>query len=157
MSEVWDDAFDQASGGEVELLGIDTPVDETDDELPSEALVGLINVGRLTKEFSLYGDDLRLRTLKVGEELEVGLLISKWSGTPEEGRAYAVAMVAAAIESVNGKPLVSMLGPSSDDLIRRKFDYVRTKWYWPAIQEIYEEYVKLQGEQLKALQELRSK
>src|SRR4051812_13674320 len=112
MTEVWDEAFDQAQqeSGEVEVLGLDAPIDETDEQLPSEALVGLMNVGRLTKDISLYGDDIRLRTLKVGEELEVGLLINKWTGTPEEGRAYALATVAAAIETLNGKPLVAALG-----------------------------------------------
>lgn len=159
MSTVWDDAFDQAQeqSGEVELLGLDAPLEETGEGLPSEALVGLMNVGRLTKDIALYGEDLRLRTLKIGEELEVGLLINRWSGTPEEGRAYAVAIVAAAIETLNGRPLVQALGPSRDDELRRKFDYVRTKWYWPAIQEIYEQYVQLQAEQLRALEELRSK
>jgi len=157
MSEGWDEQFAHATevGEEVELLGVDVP--ETDESIPSEKLVGLINIGRLTKDISLYGDDIRLRTLKIGEELEVGLLISKWTGTAEEGRAYAVAIVAASIETLNGKKLVSTLGPSQDDELRRKFDFVRTKWYWPAIQEIYENYVELQQEQLKALEELRSK
>ena len=154
---VWDEAFDQANSGEAELLGVDAPIEETDDELPSEALVGLLNAGRLSKKITLYGDDIRLRTLKIGEELEIGLLIQKWTGSPEEGRAYAVATVAAAIETLNGRPLVQQLGPSRDDELRRKFDFVRTKWYWPSIQEIYEEYVALQADQLKALEELRSK
>jgi len=158
MTEVWDEAFDQANAGEVEMLGVDAPIDESTDEgLPSEALVGLMNVGRLTKQISLYGDDIRLRTLKSGEELEIGLLISKWTGTPEEGRAFAVATVSAAIESLNGRPLVQQLGPSKDDELRRKFDFVRTKWYWITIQEIYEEYIQLQQEQVRALEELRSK
>lgn len=157
MSEGWDEQFAQAtSGEEVELLGID-PTEEIDQELPSEALIGLLNVGRLTKDISLFGDNLRLRTLKIGEELEVGLLIKKWTGTPEEGRAFVVATVAAAIESINSKKLVQSLGPSEEDELRRKFDYVRTKWYWPTVQQIYEEYVGLQQDQIKALEELRSK
>jgi hypothetical protein len=160
MSEGWDEQFAQATQApDVELLGIDEndSLDEVNEELPSEALVGLMNIGRLTKDISIYGDDLRLRTLKIGEELEVGLLISKWTGTPEEGRAYAVATVAATIETLNGKKLVQTLGPSNDDELRRKFDFVRTRWYWPVIQQIYEEYIGLQREQVKALEELRSK
>lgn len=155
MTEGWDEQFAQANS-DVELLGVD-PIDEADEGLPSEALVGLMNIGRLTKDVTLYGDDIVLRTLKVGEELEIGLLIQKWTGTPEEGRAYAVATVAASIESLNGKRLVGQLGPSEVDELRRKFEYVRTKWYWPTIQLIYEEYITLQREQQLALDELRLK
>jgi hypothetical protein len=151
MGQVWDEAFAQAEDqGDEELLGVDV------EDVPSDALLTLLHVGRLTKEVNSYGNTIVLRTLKSGEELELGVIIKKYADTPEEGRAFAVATVAASIESLNGKPLVNRLGPDDEDYLRRSFNIVR-KWYWPVIEGLYEECVLLRKDQVAALQELRSK
>lgn len=156
MTTVWDEAYDAAASEEpdVELLGIDAAPDEG---LPSEALVALINLGELSTEVKLYGHMFRIRTLRIGEELEIGQLISRYSETPEEGRAYACAIVAASIVSVDGRALVlEAIGPHEQTL-GRKFDYVRSNFFWPVIEALYEEVVKLRLEQQQALEELRLK
>lgn len=157
MSEtVWDEQVALASNDaplEQESFGID----EVDEDYPSDNLVGLINLGRLTKEVTVRGNRVRLRTLTIGEELEVGLLVQPYANTLVEGRAYACAVIAASVDSVNGKPLVTNFGPGEGDLLRRRFDHVRNNWYWPVIEELYEQFVTLQAEQFEALEELRSK
>lgn len=148
---VWDEQFIDAGDGDVELLGLE------DDERPSDALVSLINAGRLTKEVLIGGNSVRLRTLTMDEELECGLLIKPYTDTPEEGRAYICAVVASAVESVNGESLVVVM--SADESKQRKqFNYVRKNWYYPIIERVYQEgYIPLQREQLAALDEFRGK
>lgn len=155
MTEVWDEQFARA---ESKLEGDSLGLQEPEEEYPSGELISLLHIGNLSKEVNIRGHLVRLRTLTMGEELEVGPLIQRYNGTPEEGRAYACAVVASAIESVDGKPLVLSLGKEeSIGIQQQKFDYLRSRWYWPVIQEVYEEYVALQREQLAALQELQSK
>lgn len=151
MSEtVWDEQFAQTSD-DVEL-GI-----EVDDERPSDALVSLLTVGRLSREFVIGGNSITLRTLTMDEELEIGLLIKPYSDTEEAGRAYICAVVASSIETVNGQALVTILGLDTS-YQRKQFDYVRKTWFWPVIERVYEEgYIPLQRDQLAALEEFRKK
>jgi len=150
---VWEAPFAEADDMPVQTLGID----EAEEEDASDAVTGLLFLGRLQKDVIVRGHTISLRTLLAGEELEIGLLIKQWTDSPEEGRAYACAVVAAAIEAVDGKPIVTSLGPDPEDLVRRKFRYVTNKWHWPVISEIYTEYVELQKEQTAALEEFSKK
>lgn len=153
MTEIWDEEFAKVSD---EPLGLDLPEEE---EEISNNLLTLLGGRRLYKEDIFFGQKIRLRTLRAGEELECGLLVSRYNGTPEEGRAYITAVVAAAIDTVNGKPLLETLGPiDEEEQVKRQFDYVRTKWYWPQIQRIYEQgYIPLLDELRLALDEIQSK
>ena len=148
----WDEKFDSLESPELpdSVLGIE------DEELFSEDTLSLLNVGRLTHEITVRGHVIRLRTLKIGEELQIGLLIKKYTGSPEEGRAYTCAVVAASIDSIDGHPLVGSFS-SDEDYLTRKFDYVRSKLYWPVIKEIYDGYIDLLGRQADSLEELDGK
>lgn len=155
MSEpIWDRAFDATEVGETwvddEQLATEEPV--------SNDVLSLLNLGALKARISVRDHDIVIRTLKVDEELEIGLLIHKFMGTIEEGRALATAVVAASIETVDGSPLVDAgLGPAENTL-SRKFDYVRTKMYWPVIKIIYEEgYIPLVERQVQSVDEFRKK
>lgn len=155
MSEtVWDREFDERveSGEDVEW------VEEPEQpEAVSDEVVGLLNLGRLSSDMKIRGHDVRFRTLTMDEELEVGLLVQPFSKTEWEGRALATGLIAASIESLDGKPLVEELGPG-DASLRRKFDYVRKNMYWPVIRILYEEgYIPLVDRQMSALDELRKK
>lgn len=152
MTEVWDEQFAEASVGD-EPLGIEPP------DNVSESVLSLLGGRRLYKEELFFGQRVRLRTLTSGEELECGLLVSRYNGTPEEGRAYIVAIVGAAIDTVNGRPLTDSLGPiSEEERVKRQFEYVRNTWYWPQIQMIYEQgYIPLLDELRQALDELQLK
>ena len=149
MTEVWDEVFDERTE---EPLGLEP-------EQVSEEFLTLLNGQRLYHEENFFGQRVRLRTLTAGEELECGLLVSKYNGTPEEGRAYIVALVGAAIDSVDGRPIVESLNPiDNEERVKRQFDYVRKTWYWTQIQYIYERgYLPLLDKLNKSLEELRSK
>lgn len=165
MSETaWDEAWDGETPEPAFELG-DEDVDPgvlgleeqpEDDEPLAEDALGLLHLGRLTAETDIRGHKVRLRTLKIGEELEIGILVKPYTGTPEEGRAYACAVVAASIDAIDGRPLVTVLGPDAD-VIAKKFDVVRSKMYWPVINDIYEKYITLQQRQLEALEDVQGK
>jgi hypothetical protein len=152
LTEVWNEQFSERAIND-DTLGLDDP------EVLSNEVITLLDGGRLYKELNIGGQQVRLRTLLTGEELECGLLVSKYNGSPEEGRAYIAAVVGAAIETIDGRPIASGLGPISDDeRVRRQFDYVRKNMYWSHIQTLYERgYIPLLDELRQALEELQSK
>lgn len=113
------------------------PVEE--EEKVDDQTFGLIYNGQLSEVVKVAGHDIRIRTLRIGEELEASLLANKWSDTGEAGRALATALVAACIVSVDGKPLLEGLGPH-ESTMESKFDYIRSNWYWVTIRTIYQEY-----------------
>jgi hypothetical protein len=159
MSEsFWDKEFDEPSVGPNEWVDEPNPQQtQVTDEPVSNDTLSLLNLGELRTHMDVRGHSVELRTLKMDEELEIGLVIQRYQGTIEEGRALATAVVATAVENIDGKPLISTLGPG-ENIISRKFDYVRTRMYWPVIKIIYEEgYIPLVERQVESLEELLKK
>lgn len=152
---LWEDRLDNADLDFPQLE--EQPFDEELNSLSLDAQ-GLVNLGYLTEDVQLGGNEIVLRTLYVGEELEVGLLTQQYKGTDAEGQAWQTAMVAAAIERVNGKPIVTRLGPSDKDYLQRKFEFVKANYFWPVIRQVFEDgMVPLLRRQATAVEELRSK
>lgn len=122
---------------------LDSPVINQDVEDEQESLdtevVGLIYHGYLTDTVTVGSHEIRIRTLKIGEELEASLAASQWSETTEAGRALATALVAASIVSIDGQPLLEGLGPH-EQTIAAKFDYLRRNWYWVTVRAVYKKY-----------------
>ena len=111
---------------------------ELDFEPISDELEGLLAVGALSKEVTIAGHPIAIRTLTIGEELEASLIASKYRDTDDASRAYATAIVAAAVTSVDGRPLIGQgLGPNENTLERR-YSYVRENWYWAVVRELYD-------------------
>jgi hypothetical protein len=134
---------------------VDEPAQQED--LPSNNILSLLNLGELKARIDVRGHEVVIHTLKIDDELEIGRLIQPYQGTIEEGRALATALVSASIETIDGVPLVAGLGPS-EDLLSRRFKFVRSRMYWPVIREIYEEgYIRLVEQQVQALEEFRKK
>ena len=135
------------------------PVEEAEEEIApsiSPITFGLIHVGHLTDNFEVFGSKVAIRTLKIGEELEAELLISKYRNTQEENRAYMTALVAACITSVDNAPLIQSLGPSGETL-ERKFTYISENWNWITIAAIYDHYRLLVEKVLASLEEVKKK
>ena len=153
MSEasIWEAQFEQPEV--LEWKEEDVPAIEE----PSNDIVSLLNLGELRYEIEIRGHKIILRTLRMSEELEIGLFIKPYLGTLDEGRAIATATVAASIESYDGNPIITAIGPD-ENLLRKRFDFVKDKMYWPVIQIIYEEgYIPLIEKQVKAIEEFRKK
>lgn len=116
---------------------------EVEEEELNEDTYGLLYAGYLTDVVKIGPHEIRIRTLKIGEELTAAILANRYKDTIEEGRALATALVAAAIVSVDGSALQgNLLGPK-DDSIEARFDYILENWYWEVIRQVWEEYNKL--------------
>jgi hypothetical protein len=140
-------------------VALDTPVEEQEleevqPETVDEQTYGLLQNGYLTDTFKIGSNEIRIRTLRIGEELEAGLLADKWKDSAEAGRALATALVAACVVSVDGLPLSAGLGPASETL-EAKFDYIRKNWYWLNVRLVYDKYDGLVQQVLSLYDELK--
>lgn len=158
FSEVFDGAVDQyfnpesATEEEQDLQNEEdiTPSIRTDIE-------SLLINGSVSAEISLAGHTFVIRTLTIGEELTIAEICKAYDGNFAQAKAIATATVAASIETIDGKPLMRKLGPDELSTIRQKFQYIRSKWYWIIISELYENYTILLDRQISAFQELKVK
>lgn len=129
-----DEAFDTPMSEEEELLLEEEPasLDESN----------LLYRGHLTSEVYIGNHEIRLRTLRIGEELEAALLADRYKDTVEASRALATAIVAVAVTSVDGQPLTTGLGPG-ENTAESRFNFILRNWYWITIREVYAEYNNL--------------
>lgn len=114
----------------------------------------LVQLGHLEDQWEMGGQEFKIRTIRVGEELTYLRLTKPYQGQPAaEGRAYAAAMVAASMVSLNGQPLAVALSPTQDvsDL---KFKKV-LRWHWPVIEHVFQHYLSLEKKQREVLLELQ--
>jgi hypothetical protein len=132
---------------------VEEPEQVEESETVDEQLYGLLQNGYLTDTIQIGSNEVRIRTLKIGEELEAALVADKWKDTAEAGRALATALVAASIVNVDGAPLVTGLGPNNT--IEAKFDFIRKNWYWLNVRVIYDRYDALVQEVLRRYEELK--
>jgi hypothetical protein len=158
FSEVFDGAvdqyFDPQSPTEEEREFVNE--EEIDPSLKTDIENLLIN-GSISTEVSLAGHSFVLRTLTIGEELSIAEICKAYEGNFAQAKAIATATVAASIESIDGRPLMHRLGPDDLNNIRQKFQYIRSKWYWIVISELYEHYTLLLDRQINAFQEVKGK
>jgi hypothetical protein len=96
---------------------------------------GLTYLGYLADEFDLAGHRFNIRTLNTDALLEVALWVQRYSGSLGESRAYSTAVVAAAVELLDGKPLHRPLGPGEPDFDMRVA--IVRKWYPWTIDQVY--------------------
>lgn len=158
FSEVFDGAVDQyfdpqsATEEEQDLQN----EEDVNPSLRTDIENLLIN-GSISVEVQLAGHSFVLKTLTIGEELTIAEICKAYEGNFAQAKAIATATVAAALESIDGRPLMHKLGPDELSTIRQKFQYIRSKWYWIIISELYEHYTLLLDRQITAFQELRVK
>jgi hypothetical protein len=143
MASLYDEALDH---GVVEP----EPVEEVEEEEQpiSNPEYNLLYRGHNQTETQIGQHTIRLRTLRIGEELEATLLAEKYKDTAEYPRALMTAMVAASIVSVDNKPLIgSPLGPQEES-VTAKFDYLMKHWYWVTVRDVFAAYNDMLGQTL---------
>jgi hypothetical protein len=104
----------------------------------------IVHIGHLNKTFDWSGHQFEIRTLTIDEELAIGQIVKSYKDTITEEKAVAVAIAAASIISINGKPFM----PNFDDnsvmqSVRDRFNYIRKNWHWPVIEIINAQYLDL--------------
>lgn len=158
FSEVFDGAVDQYFDPQV-LTEEEQEIQNEDEISPSlkTDVENLLINGSISTEVSLAGHTFTLRTLTIGEELTIAEICQAYEGNFAQAKAIATATVAAALETVDGRPLMHKIGPDGSNIIRQKFQYIRSKWYWIIISELYEHYTLLLDRQINAFQEVKGK
>jgi len=114
---------------------------------------GLLYLGYLRKEvLDIPFHKFVVRTLTINEKLEISLLTKEYVDTIGYGRAYRAAVVAAGLETVDGRTLL----PSNKgtNVLRQKFEYVINSWYDAVIDVLFKHIDELEGQVLIVLQEL---
>lgn len=147
----YEGVFDDATEDEVEVEFVEEVIVEKPIE---DDAYRLIYKGELTDVVEFGAHKFKLKTLKIGEELEASLLASRYENTVDAGRALATALVAASIVTVDDEPLVELIGPGEKSL-DAKFKYITENWYWFTVAKLYETYDSLLNRSLKVLDELK--
>jgi len=118
-----------------------------------EPFEGLLYLGYLHKEIKkIPFHTFVVRTLTVNEKLEVTLATKEYQETVGYGRAYRAAVVAAGLESVDGRELIPAV--KGTNTFRQKFEYVINSWYDGVIDILFAEIDALEGQVFKVLQEI---
>lgn len=129
---------------------------QAEEEQPKEALPefdsryvdefeGLMYLGALVDDFEWMGHKFRIRTAKTDELAEAALLVKPYQGTDVEMKVYQVAVVAASVLSVDGRPLPAPISSDpADTALSNRFRYVMSNWYGPTIDAVYQRYYELE-------------
>lgn len=113
---------------------------------------GLLFLGKLTDQFTWVGHRFAIRTLTVGEVLEIGLIHREYVGTMSDVKAYQAAVVAACCTAVDNRPLpIPITDEPNDSLLRNRFDYILAHWFPPVLDVIYERYLGLEDRVAKVI------
>jgi hypothetical protein len=115
------------------------------DQRFSEAFQGLNYIGSLTRTFSWLGHEFVIRTLGVDEQLAVAQVASTYKDGGEQ-LAYATAVVAMAVVSVDGEELPTPVGEDGKlaEWAHRRFAYVKANWFQATINQVWAEYLQLE-------------
>lgn len=116
------------------------------DQKYREDFYGLAYLGALSKSFEWLGHRFTIRTLTVGEALQVSLLTARYAATVGNGLAYRTAMAAMAVQQIDSKDLPIPVGADPDDFAyaQQRFDYAQARWFQFTIDAIYNEYLVLE-------------
>lgn len=114
------------------------------DDKHAEDFVGLLYLGRIDKKFRLFGHTFVIRTLTTEQLAEIAQITKDSVGLSAENAVYQSAVVAAAVQSVDGEPLPGSLTFNALDDLQVRFTYVMRNWMPPVREAIYRECTRLE-------------
>lgn len=131
--------------------GVESDRGEAEEALPEfdpkvrEDFEGLLYLGALTQQFEWMGHTFLIRSLHVGEVLEIGLLHREYVGTITEVKAYQAAVTAACVVQIDKRRMPFPITTDDEDtLLRNRFQYVLDHWFTPTLDAVYENYLLLE-------------
>lgn len=136
--------------------------DEDGNLLPSfdprytEGFTGLLYIGALSKDFSWLHHNFTIRTLRDGEKLAIAKIIKPYTDTIGADRAYAAAVAAMCVMSVDGDDLPTPIGETrkAEQWGLERFNYVTDNWHGTTIDQVFNEYVQLEDLSFKVIEAL---
>lgn len=145
-----DQPQDRQIVGELIMEEVTDDEEEVTELTPQERsdFATLLTCGRRSKRISVMGHSVVIQTLKTGDEMRIGLYTKPYLES-QLGfqRAYQVAVVAAGVREIQGKPLFRELSPvtDEDEIFDRKAE--AAKEYYPVvITQIYQAIMDLERE-----------
>lgn len=123
-----------------------SPLPKFDDRY-AEDFDGLVFLGALLHTFEWLGHTYVIRTLGTDDLLAVAQVMRPWQGTIGEPRAYATALVAAMIVTVDGKdelPIPVSDGKGEYAWAHQRFNYIKANWFPFVIDKVYSEFRALE-------------
>ena len=124
--------------------------EEIETELSEDELAlfrSLLTVGRRTKNIDVLGHTVCIESLRVSDDLRIGLYCKEYEQSRAMSRAYQLAVCAAGVRTIDGTPLYSPLLEtiSDDEIFHQKVE--RLKNYYPiVINQVYNEILALDAE-----------
>lgn len=143
--------------GEATPQGDGTPdfSDVQFDDRYKDAFHGLAYIGALTGSFEWLGHKFVIHTLTQDEELAAALIVKDFEDTLGQARAYATALAALCVDSVDGEGMPTPVGTGpSYGWAYQRFNYAKARWYRYTIDKIYEKYLELEDLNRGVLEEL---
>lgn len=124
-------------------------------EAESDDFRNLLFIGRLSETVDVLGHPIALSTLSTEEDLAIGLVTKPYIGSDSYQRAYRTAIVAAAIRSIDGEPLVLAISGDTTtlEIVQAKFDKVK-KYYPIFLDAVYERFTELEKKLLPVVSRL---
>jgi hypothetical protein len=128
------------------VSGVPEPEEE---ELPAfdeqyrQDFIGLTFVGKLSWDFEWMGHRFKIKTLMTDELIQIGLVHAKFQNTLSDVKAYQTLVVAACLETLDGKQLPVPI-TNDVDLVEARFEYIKNHWYPWTIDAVYEQYLLLE-------------
>lgn len=119
-------------------------IELTDEERASFAT--LMTVGKRSKTIDVMGHAVTIQSLRVSDDLRIGVYCRPYEGTKMEQRAFQVGVCAAGIRAINGQPLHQSLGPITDgEMFDAKVEKV-VEYYPIVITKVYRAIMNLDQE-----------
>jgi len=116
---------------------------------------GLLYLGKLSRTIDFCGHKFTIKTLLPHEKLAISLVVQPYRNTLGEADAFRNAHVGMAVTAIDGDTnFCAPIGPDLDDFARARLVYVTQKWYDPVIDFLWNEYLLLESEAAKAIQEI---
>ena len=157
---VADPSFPEIAQGSTTVSKVEAK--ESDDHFSPEIereVEGLLYLGALSATVTIWGHTFEIHTLRAGEELARDQIVNEYEGIFGQSRALGLATAAAAVKAVDNTPLQRPLKSGKSDTIssiRANFA-IFSEYYFPVIEQIYEEYEKLEVKQARAFKALEGK
>jgi len=107
----------------------------------------LLTVGQRTKTIDVMGHTVVIQSLRVSDELRIGLYCKAHEGSEMKHRAFQLGVCAAGIKTVDGKPLYQAFSMNeTDDEVFDKTVAALSAYYPVVLTRIYREIMALDQE-----------
>jgi hypothetical protein len=108
------------------------------DERYQEPFTGLLYLGRIIEDVTIWGHGFRLCTPSHRERLQIGQVIKPFADTPSEDSAWMACLVAAYLIEIDGEALPEPVVKNKGTALNDRFSWVIDNMHTPVINELFD-------------------